>query len=182
MTTALLLIDVQQAFDHPFWGRRNNPGAEAAIARLLAAFRAKGLPVLHVKHDSVTPSSTLHPSHAGNAFKSEARPLGGEPIFPKSVNSAFIGTGLEAHLRERGITALVIAGITTNHCVSTSTRMAGNLDFDTTLVSDACATFDFRDEEGIIPAETMHRIGLAELRGEFARILTTDEVMAELEA
>lgn len=180
MNRALLLIDVQQAFDDPFWGRRNNPGAEAAIARLLAAFRGKGLPVVHVKHDSVTPSSTLHPSHPGNAIKPEALPLAGEPLFAKSVNSAFIGTGLEDHLRANGITALVIAGITTNHCVSTSTRMAGNLGFDTTLVSDACATFDFRDDEGVIPAETMHRIGLAELRGDFAAIATTDEVIASL--
>lgn len=180
MTTALLLIDVQKAFDDPVWGPRNNPGAEAAIARLLGAFRAKGAPVIHVKHDSVEPDSTLRPSRPGNAFKPEAAPLPGEPVFPKTVNSAFIGTGLEAHLRERGITALVIAGITTNHCVSTSTRMAGNLGFDTTLVSDACATFDFKDDEGVIPAATMHRIGLAELRGEFARIPTADEVIADL--
>ena len=180
MSRALLLIDVQKAFDDPSWGPRNNPGAEAAIARLLAAFRAKGLPVVHVKHDSVSPGSTLRPGQAGNDIKPEASPLPGEPLFQKSVNSAFIGTGLEAHLRERGITALIIAGITTNHCVSTSTRMAGNLGFDTTLVSDACATFDFHDDEGVIPAETMHRIGLAEMRGEFAAIHTTDEVIASL--
>jgi nicotinamidase-related amidase len=180
MNTALLLIDVQQAFDDPVWGPRNNPGAEAAIARLLAAFRGKGFPVIHVKHDSVMPESTLRPDRPGNAIKAEALPLPGEPLFRKSVNSAFIGTGLEEHLRARGITALVIAGLTTNHCVSTSTRMAGNLGFDTTLVSDACAAFDFRDEEGVIPAATMHRIGLAELRGEFATIATTDEVIANL--
>ena len=180
MSTALLLIDVQQAFDDPFWGPRNNPQAEARIADLLRAFRAAGLPVIHVKHDSVTPTSTLHPTHPGNAFKPESLPLGDEPIFPKSVNSAFIGTGLEAHLRGRGITGLVIAGITTNHCVSTSTRMAGNLGFQTTLVSDACATFDFKDDHGVIPAATMHRIGLAELRGEFAAIRAADEVVATL--
>lgn len=180
MSTALLLIDVQQAFDDPVWGLRNNPGAEAVIARLLTAFRAKGLPVILVKHDSVEPNSTLRPDRPGNALKPEAAPLTSEPLFSKSVNSAFIGTGLEAYLHEHGITGLVIAGITTNHCVSTTTRMAGNLGFDTTVVSDACATFDFEDDEGIIPAATMHRIGLAELRGEFAAIRTADEVIASL--
>ena len=126
---ALLLIDVQQAFDSPSWGRRNNPDAEAAVARLLAAWRAAGWPVLHVQHLSALPASTLRPGQPGVAFKPEALPLGGEPVFQKEVNSAFIGTGLEAHLREHGIPALVVAGLTTNHCVSTTTRMAGNLGF-----------------------------------------------------
>ncbi len=180
---ALLLIDVQQAFDHPSWGPRNNPGAEAAIAKLLEAWRRRGQPVIHVRHDSVEPRSTLRPDQPGNAFKPEATPLPHEPVFGKSVNSAFIGTGLETYLRERNLDRLVVAGFITNHCVSTSVRMAGNLGFETVLVSDACATFDFKDADGsIIPAETMHRIGLAELRGEFAIIRTHEEVLADLPA
>jgi nicotinamidase-related amidase len=181
MTTALVLIDVQQAFDDPSWGRRNNPAAEANIARLVADFRAAGRPIIHVKHDSTEPASTLRPDRPGNAFKPEAVPAAGEPLFAKTVNSAFIGTGLEAHLRERGITGLVVVGFITNHCVSTTARMAGNLGFHTTVVADACATFDFKDADGaLIPAELMHRIGLAELRGEFATILTTEELLSAL--
>ncbi len=179
--TALLLIDVQQAFDLPSWGPRNNPSAEKNIGRLLAAFRIGQLPVVHVKHDSTQPGSTLRPEHPGNAWKPEAVPRGDESLFTKSVNSAFIGTGLEAHLRERGIEALVIVGFITNHCVSTTARMASNLGFETTVVSDACATFDFRDGDGApIPADTMHRVGLAELRGEFAAVRSTEEVLASL--
>lgn len=179
----LLLIDVQQAFDHPSWGPRNNPEAEVRMADLLAAWRNRGLPVVHVRHDSTEPGSTLSPGQPGNDFKPEAEPWPEEPIFPKHVNSAFIGTGLEAHLRERGLTRLVIVGLITNHCVSTTARMAGNLGFDTTVVSDACATFDFHDGDGtLIPAQTMHRVGLAELRGEFAAIHNTAEVIASLDA
>ena len=181
-STALLLIDVQKAFDEPRWGPRNNPQAESRIAQLLTAFRRAGRPVLHVKHNSVVPGSILGPGQPGNAFKPEAAPRPGEALFEKSVNSAFIGTGLEAHLRGEGITALVIAGFITNHCVSTTARMAGNLGFRTLVVDDACATFDFKDGDGVIPAATMHRVGLAELRGEFAEILETAEVLRRLEA
>ncbi len=179
-STALLLIDVQQAFEDPSWGSRNNPQAEGNLRRLLAAFRAAGRPVIHVKHDSTEPNSTLRPERPGNALMRGMEPMGDEPLFGKTVNSAFIGTGLEAHLRSRGIEGLVLGGFITNHCVSTTARMAGNLGFRTLVAADACATFEFRDAEGVIPAETMHRIGLAELRGEFAEVVDTEEVLSRL--
>ena len=128
---ALLLIDVQQGFDAPGWGKRNNPDAERNIARLLEAWRKAGWPVLHVQHLSVEPDSVLGPGQPGAELKAEAMPAPDEPLFQKNVNSAFIGTNLEAHLRDRGIEALVLAGLTTNHCVSTTARMSGNLGFET---------------------------------------------------
>src|SRR5947208_14709 len=76
------------------------------------------------------------------------RPLPGEPVVQKSVNSAFIGTTLEADLRRRGITTLVMVGLQTNMCVSTTARMAGNLGFTTYVVSDATATFDNTGPDG----------------------------------
>src|SRR5574338_1420905 len=124
--TALLIIDVQQGFDEPYWGARNNPGAEENIARLLAAWRAAQRPIFHIQHNSRLPQSPLHPSHPGNVFKAIAAPRAGEPVIGKDVNSAFIGTDLEARLRTANIDAVVIAGLTTPHCVSTTTRMASN--------------------------------------------------------
>lgn len=173
-----MLIDVQQGFDDPLWGPRNNPQAEANIARLLKAWRLARAPVLHVRHDSRYPDLPLHPDHPGNAFKPEARPLPGEPVFIKHVNSAFIGTDLEAHLRREGIRELVLVGLTTDHCVSTTARMGANLGFSILVVEDATATFDRINAHGeVYPADLVHRVNLASLHGEFARVIDTRTVL-----
>lgn len=149
LTTALVIVDVQDVFDEPRWGRRNNPNAEANIARLLKEWRRRELPIFHVRHLSPVPSSSFNAAHAGSRIKRLVQPLDGEPTIIKSVNSAFIGTDLEERLRQNGITGLVMTGLTTNHCVETTTRMAGNLGFDSDFVSDATATFDRIGPDGI---------------------------------
>lgn len=176
--TALLVIDVQKGLADPSLGERNNPDAEANIARLLAAWRKQDRPIIHVRHCSVEPNSPLRPELSGNAFKDEAQPWPGEQQFSKTVNSAFIGTGLEAYLQEQGIAALVIVGLTTDHCVSASTRMASDLGFEVTLVSDATAAFERRGYDGVLYAgEAIHTINLVSLDGEFCTVRSTDEVL-----
>ena len=178
---ALLIIDVQQGFDDPRWGARNNPAAEANTERLLHAFRASGRPVLHVFHDSRLADSPLRPGQPGNDAKPEARPLPGEPVYRKQVNSAFIGTTLEADLHSEGIDTLVIVGLTTNHCVSTTTRMAGNLGFRVLLVHDATATFDRAALDGRNrSAAEVHDAALSDLNEEFATIVSTGDVLQVL--
>lgn len=180
---ALLLIDVQQGLDHPRWGARNNPDAEQRIRALLAAWRQAKWPVIHVQHMSQEPGSPLRRDAPGNAFKPEAMPRDGEPVFQKTVNSAFIGTELEAHLRREGIHALVLVGLTTDHCVSTTARMAGNLGFEVTVVDDATATFERIGPDGVrYSAEQMHRLALASLHGEFAQVQSAQVVLARLGA
>lgn len=180
--TALLIIDVQQGFRDPFWGTdRNQPFAETNIARLLAAWRGSNAPVIFIQHASKNPASPLHPSHPGYAIQDAVAPQPDEPVLVKQVNSAFIGTDLEQRLRQAGVTDLVITGLTTNHCVSTTTRMAANLGFRVMLVSDATATFGRRGpDETWFSAETLHAIGLAELHEEFATVMTTEEVLDQL--
>jgi nicotinamidase-related amidase len=181
--TALLLIDYQKAFHDARMGARNNLRAEANAERLLAGGRDAGLPVIHVRHDSTEPGSLLAPGQPGNAVMAFAVPKPDEPVIVKSVNSAFIGTGLETLLRDEGIDRLVIAGVTTDHCVSTTTRMAANLGFSVTLAADACFTFDRKAPDGtVIAAQTVHDVELAILSGEFAEIASVKAVLTELNA
>jgi nicotinamidase-related amidase len=181
--TALIVIDVQRAFDE--WEaagkRRNNPHAVARIADLLATFRDRRAPIFHIRHEGTRPNSSFRPEGSGYAVKDEAREHDGEPVIVKRVNSAFIGTDLETRLRTAGIATLVICGATTNHCVETTTRMAGNLGFDARLFRDATWTFDRVGPDGDAhSAEDIHAMTLANLNGEFARIVTTAEAIAAL--
>lgn len=97
------------------------------------------------------------------------------------MNSAFIGTGLEERLRQAGVEAVVVAGLTTDHCVSTTARMAGNLGFRTYIVSDATAAFDRAGPDGRrYAAEQIHEIALVSLHEEFGSVVTTVAVLEGL--
>jgi nicotinamidase-related amidase len=180
---ALLLIDIQKGMDDiEYWGgERNNPGAENNAARLLHFWRQNHLPLFHIQHCSTNPKSPLAEGKAGHKIKDIVSPADGEPVIKKNVNSAFIGTDLKNRLDEDKITKLVIVGLTTDHCVSTTTRMAGNFGFDTYLVSDATATFNKQGIDGKkFSAELIHQTSLASLNDEFAKVMTTEELIEEL--
>lgn len=174
--TALILIDLQKGFDdEEYWGgNRNNNEAERKSATILNKWRELNLPVFHVVHSSKDPNSRLHKSHPGFEIKDEVKPIFGEDIITKEVNSAFIGTDLKQRLDDERINKLVIIGLTTNHCISTTTRMAGNLGYDTILISDATATFDRIGINGEhFDSEIIHQTTLANLNNEFANIINT---------
>ena len=179
--TVLLPIDVQRGFDFPPWGRRDNPDMDDNGRRLLSAWRAAGRPLIHVRHDSVIDGSSLHPAHPGNAFRNGFAPHDGEPVVAKSVNAAFIGTDLDLRLRRLGVTSVVLFGISTDMCVSTTARVASNLGYRTFVVADACQCFDLPDGAGgTIRAEDIARAHLATLRAEFAEVVKTEAVIAAL--
>lgn len=201
--------------DTTHWGSsRNNPACEDNIAKLITAARdfnkksnvskhastAASIEICHVHHHSTEPDSKLYPGtqittgspnsspntiYDAVAAQDFANPQANESVFVKNVNSAFIGTQLEQHLRQHQVQQLVICGLTTDHCVSTTTRMASNLRVtaidgkrqaevdDVLLVGDACATFAKREFD----AETVHRVNLASLDGEFAKVVSTGDVV-----
>lgn len=211
--TALILIDVQNGFLHPtYWGpSRSTPECEKNIAQLLLSARrynattyaptkeSNAVLICHVHHHSTSSASLLHPDAQieidGKSLpsvhaQSWASPLPGETVWVKKVNSAFVGTWLEAYLREKGVRQLIICGLTTDHCVSTTTRMANNLRIvdivgdnsevvevgDIVLVGDACATF----AKGAFDAETVHQVNLTSLNEEFAQVKSTADVVTQV--
>ncbi len=183
--TALVVVDVQKAFEE--WDaagqRRNNPDAVERIANLLTDFRGKGAPVIHVRHASLNPDSAFGAERPGHQVIDAAREVPGETVMVKHVNSSFIGTDLEVELRRMGIDNVVVVGATTNHCVETTARMAGNLGFNTLLVRDATWTYDRLGVDGeVYPAEQVHAMTLANLNDEFVEVVTTSEVTGRLGA
>ena len=182
-TAALLVIDVQSGLDDPIWGKRNNPDAEANIARLLDAWRRTRRLLFHITHDSTNLHSPLRPGSPGNEIKNIVRPQNDEPLIRKSVNSAFIGTDLEQRLRDGGIQTLVLTGLTTNQCVETTARMASNLGFDTHFVADATAAFERTGpDDRYHTADEVYSMTLANLNGEFATIVATDALLEQVHA
>ncbi|HEY0653912.1 MAG TPA: cysteine hydrolase family protein [Chryseosolibacter sp.] len=181
--TALIIIDFQDGFDdQAYWGgNRNNPAAEKNTRKVLDTWRELGLPVFHVKHNSTNPKSRLAPGQPGNAIKEIVKPIGDEPVIPKKVNSAFIGTDLQKRLESQHIDTVVLAGLQTDHCVSTTARMAANLGFTTIVLSDATATFDRTSSTGEkLSSQVIHDINLASLHGEFATVLTTEKFLEQV--
>jgi nicotinamidase-related amidase len=177
--TALIIIDVQDGLDDLALGKRNNLDAESNMARLLADWRVTGRPIYHVKHMSTNPNSPLRPNQPGNAIKRMVAPQGDEPVIQKSVNNAFIGTDLQERLQQAGIQSLVIIGLTTEHCVSATARMAGDLGFKTFVIDDATACHDRTGYDGTYySAEIIHATALVSLQDEFATILKTDQVLS----
>ncbi|KAJ7082381.1 isochorismatase [Mycena belliarum] len=190
LKTALVVIDVQHGFKlEPHCTMEVHPDLHSVVANIastIAAFRAASLPVIHIQHASLQ-DHPLNPNLCPPGFcvMPEAAPVGDEVVFVKNAHSGFIGTGLEAHLRASQIDTLVILGLTTSHCVSTTTRMAHDLGWPVFLPRDGTAMFERAAAPGFnkqFDARTMHEVALAELHEEFATVVTTAEIIAGLKA
>ena len=183
--SCLLLIDVQVGIDVlSHWGgptgRRNNHDAEVKMLKLLAAWRKANLQVAFTRHDSREAASPLKFSLPTGAQKPGFEPNELDIVVEKDVNSGFIGTSLEVQLRRAKISRLIIVGFFTNFCVETTTRMSGNLGFDTYLVDDCCSTSNRVGPDGIDrDPELVHAMTVANLHGEFCTAITCDDATLE---
>jgi nicotinamidase-related amidase len=178
---ALVVIDVQQGFsNYDESGERNNSECETNISTLIDAWRARGLPIVYVRHDSKSETSVLRPGQPGNDFKAV---LQGEPdlLVSKSVNSAFYGTpDLDAWLRQNDVNELALCGIQTNMCCDVTARMAGNLGYDVWFVIDAMHTFAKTANGVKLSAQQLSDATAVNLQGDFAEVIQTEEAIKRL--
>jgi nicotinamidase-related amidase len=182
MRTVLLVIDCQMEFARRTAAGipRSNPDAEARIAGVLALFRTKGVPVIHVHHDDPNPKSGFRLGTPGGGVMPCAAPLPTEMLFVKRGSSAFIGTGLEDHLRDAGIVRLVIIGAAVNYCVASTLRMAANLGFTVLLPKEAVFGFGVTGPDGVAhDPETVLSVTLGSLAA-FAEIVSTSDLSDRL--
>lgn len=180
---ALVLINVQKAFlnEEPWGGHKNNKDAELICGKILAKWRELKLPVFHVRHSSANPDSELYKTKVGFEFNENVTPLNDETVITKEGYSAFIGTNLKEQLDNLQIDTLVVVGITANHCVSTTVRMACDYGYENYLISDATAAFSEVGLNGeTINSQTIYLTTLATLNSGFATVWDFEKLMSEI--
>ena len=163
--TALILIDVQN--DYFSRGAMELEGADTAAKnarKILDDFRSKGLPIVHIEHEAADASlGFMIKGTKGQEIHPEVAPLDDEVVIVKHFPNSFWKTNLEQHLRELNVENLMIVGMMTHMCVSTTTRAAMERGFNVNVIANACATRALQLGEETIPAETVHKTALAEL-------------------
>jgi nicotinamidase-related amidase len=175
MTDALVVIDVQESFRRrPTWQVVSNPDIAADVQRLVDAARAAGDLVVWVLHGEPGTGGVFDPAQGHVRLMDGLVPLDGEPILTKTSRNAFTTTNLAQLLTERGIRHLIVCGIQTEQCCETTARVANDLGYEVTFVTDATATFPIPHRDA--PAGR----SVGDLVAD-PRTLTADDVIARTE-
>jgi nicotinamidase-related amidase len=178
MARALLIIDIQN--DYFPGGRFPLVGPEdaaAAASRVLARFRARDEPIVHVQHVwDAEDAAFFQPGTPGVEIHGKVAPAAGEAVVRKELPNAFLGTGLEERLRGDGIDELVVAGMMSSMCVDASVRAASDLGFTVTVVHDACAAPNLEFHGTKVDGTTVHATFMAALDGNYAQLVAADDV------
>jgi nicotinamidase-related amidase len=182
MTTALILIDIQNDYFPGGKGELVNPIAAADQAnRLLDFFRQRKWPTVHIQHVATRPGATTFlPDTEGVKFHDSIAPREGETIIVKHFPNSFRDTNLQEYLKELGVERLVICGMMTHMCVEACTRAAADLGYQVMLAADACTTRSLAYDNVKVPAEHVHAAALAALKS-YAQVMKTEEILKLLE-
>jgi nicotinamidase-related amidase len=179
--SVVIIIDAQQ--DYTKSGRLPLAHIDTALDelhRLLERSRAAGVPIIHIQQVSPPGRGVFAAGSPGAEFAAAAQPRPGESVISKRLPNAFAGTALDETLRRLGRKHLVIAGYMTHMCVSATARSAIDHGYHVTIVAAACTTRDLPDTQGgVIAADVVHRVALAELADRFATVVSTVAEIAD---
>jgi nicotinamidase-related amidase len=178
MGKGLVVIDIQRDYFPGGGYPLVEPEAAAASARrVLDTFRGQGLPVVHIQHVWDGPDATfMRPGTDGVEIHPLVEPTAGEPVLQKSEPNSFVGTSLEAELRDREIDELVVVGMMTSMCVDSTVRAGADLGFTVTLVHDACAAPDLEFNGTAVPGLTVHAAFVAALADGYAEVVSAADL------
>ena len=182
MPSCLLLIDIQ----NDYFENGNNPlvgSLEAAgkAQNLLSYFRGNGLPVCHIQHLNLKPTSTyLVPNTTGCEIHELVRPRVDETVIQKHFPNSFRDTSLMAFLKSKSIDKVVIAGMMTHMCIDATTRVAFDFGFGCTVIADACATKNLEIAGTVLPSDDVHNSFLAALKAYYASVISADEFTKQM--
>jgi nicotinamidase-related amidase len=178
MSRAYLIIDIQRDyFPGGAYPLVAPEAAAEAARRVLETFRAAGEPVVHLKHIWDAPDAEfMRPGTDGIEIHPLVAPADGEQVIEKTEPNGFIGTELEASLRDRGIDSLVVAGMMSSMCVDATVRAAVDLGFKATVVHDACAAPDLSYEGMQIPGLSVHGAFMAALADGYATLAASRDL------
>jgi len=179
--TALVIVDIQQFyFEGGLVPLTGSLEAAAQARKVVDGFRARALPVIHVRH---VPKSVAivdgEPADPQYRIRPEVQPAAGEKVISKRFANSFRDTDLLDTLRQKGITRIVIVGMQTHMCVEAASRAATDLGFDVVVVHDACATRPLEFEGRTVPADMVHAGALAAIKGTYGRVISVAELLKE---
>lgn len=179
-TTALLVIDFQKEYFEG--GKMPIPEGRPALdqARQLIAFADRsGIKVFHIQHVGANGGPLFAADGASVAFHQDILPQPHQEQVRKTTASSFASTDLHARLQGQGIKTLIICGLMTHMCVSTTARDARPLGYQVIVAADACATRDIEAwDGGIVGHAELHRAALTEISDSFGEILRTADILA----
>jgi nicotinamidase-related amidase len=182
MTTALILVDIQNDYFPGCAGELHEPIAASLRARsLLDHFRQTHQPLAHIQHVAIKPGAkTMLPGSIGGQIHDNVRPLDGEVVFQKHYPNSFRDTPLLDHLKREGVTRVVICGMQTNMCVDATTRAAFDFGFECVIAHDACAARALTFQGQVIPAPQVHGAFLAALAASYGKVLSVAEIVEQM--
>jgi nicotinamidase-related amidase len=177
----LIILDVQDSIDRPVWDGKSHPDYLSAIQRLLHLWREHGWPVVHVKHDEKTPTSSYYVNGPWNGIKKEVAPIDGEAVIIKHENCAFIGTQLDAALKAMQANRIVLTGVVIHNSMDATVRAGKALGYNIILPADATTAVPVRGTNGKCwDAATVYELTLAILGAEYAEVMSSDDLIAQL--